>query len=219
MKRILIVGVVGAAVLAGVAAQASAATSLTYRVTVLNRTPDGLTPLVYGVHDQRAHLWRKGRRATAGTGLLARDGDTRTALAELSRRRGVRNAGVTDEIASGRSLTFTVRTTPGYRRLSWASMLKCTNDGFTGVDSHALPMRVKGKSRFTIRRNIPAYDAGVEVNDESAASVPCLGAHGVGRDEALNIRKHPGIRGNDDLARASHGWGTAAARLTIRRIG
>jgi len=219
MKRILIAGVVTAAVLVPAATQASAATKLTYHVTVLNRTPDGLTPLVYGVHNRRAHLWRKGRRASAGMRLLARDGGTTTALAELSRMRGVRHAGVTDEIASGRSLAFTIRTTSRYRRLSWASMLKCTNDGFTGLDSLVLPIRVKGRTRFTVRRSIPAYDGGAEANDESANSVPCLGAHGVGPDEARNVRRHPGVRGDEDLSRARHGWGSRAAQVTIKRLG
>lgn len=219
MKRILIAGAVTAGVLAAGATQAAAVTNLTYRVTVVNRTPDGLTPLVYGVHDQRAHLWQKGRRASAGMALLARDGATTRALGELSRKRGVLHAGVTDEIAPGRSVTFTVRATSRHRRLSWASMLKCTNDGFTGLDSRVLPIRVKSRTRFAVRRNIPAYDAGAEANDESASSVPCLGAHGVGPDAARGIRKHLGIMGGYDLSSARHGWGSSAALMTIKRIG
>ena len=219
MKRILIAGAMTAAVLAAAATQASAATNLTYRVTVVNRTHNNLTELVYGVHDSRAHLWQKGRRASTGMALLARDGSTPRALRELRRMRGVRHSGVTEDIAPGRSLTFTVRTTSRHRRLSWASMLVCTNDGFTGLDSRPLPIRVNGRTRFTVRRSIPAYDAGAEANDESASSVPCLGAHGVGPDEARNIRKHPGIRGGADLSPARHGWGSSAAQVTIKRIG
>lgn len=220
MRRVLIgAGIAGLmAVGAATAAPAMGATPLTYRVTIENRTQADLTPVVYAVHDRTARMWRNGRRASFGMTRLAEDGVPDIVRNEVARRRGVRSAGVANRIAAGRSISFTVRTTTRHRRLSWASMLVCTNDGFTGQSSYALPLKRNGRTRFSVRVNARAYDGGSEVNDERSSSVPCLGAHGVGRDERRVIRRHPGISGRGDLTVTSHGWGQNAARVTIRRI-
>lgn len=213
----------GVAAILGMAAAsavpAMGATPLTYRVTIENRTPADLTPVVYAVHDRTARMWRTGRRASFGISRLAEDGVPDIARDEIARRRGVRSASIANRISAGRSISFTVRTTTRHRRLSWASMLVCTNDGFAGQSSYQLPLKRKGKKRFTVRLNVRAYDAGSEVNNERSSAVPCLGAHGVGPDERRTIRRHPGISGRGDLTVTSHGWGPNAARVTIRRIG
>jgi hypothetical protein len=215
MRRITILAGVGAAAVLATAGAGSAmaATPLNYKVTVINKTPNDLTPLVVSVGDKRGYLWRDGRRASAGLAELARDGGTFQLEAEADRRRGVRQVFTTNRIAPGRRITFNVRTTNGARRLSWATMLVSTNDAFVGQNNFALPVRRGKAGRATI--NVRAYDAGAERNTESAAHVPALGAHGVGPGERRNVRRHPGIRGNNDVA-ASQGWGTYAARVIIR---
>ncbi len=215
MRRITILAGVGAAaVLASAgASSAMAATPLNYKVTVVNTTPNSLTPLVVSVGNKRGHLWRSGRRASPGLAELAKDGGTSQLEAEAERRRGIRQVFTTRRIAPGGRVTFRVRTNNGTRRLSWATMLVSTNDAFVGQNNYALPVRRGKAGRADLR--IRAYDAGAERNTESAAHVPGLGAHGVGPSERRNVRPHPGIRGNNDVP-ASQDWGRFAARVIIR---
>lgn len=215
MRRFSLIAGVGAAaalVTAG-AGSAMAATPLNYKVTVVNTTPNDLTPLVVSVGNKRGHLWQNGRRASPGLAELARDGGTFQLEHEADRRRGIRQVFTTSRIAPGKRITFNVRTTNGARRLSWASMLVSTNDAFVGQNNYLLPVR-RGKARRAAFR-VRAYDAGAERNTESSAHVPALGAHGVGPNERRKVRRHPGIRGNNDVA-ASEDWGKFAARVIIR---
>jgi hypothetical protein len=210
------------ALLAGLAALAtlpatavSAPKPLTYRITVTNLTSSDLTRIAVVAHDRRATIWRTGGRASRGLSDLAEDGSTTRLLAEARGRRGVRRAFAAGRIAPGRSTTFTVRTTTAQRRLTLATMLVCTNDGFTGVASRPLPLR-KGARAGRATWRVPAYDAGSERNTESSAHVPCLGAHHVGEATAGRVRMHPGISGRADLVPSRHDWGRYAARIVIR---
>ena len=186
---------------------------LEYRVTITNLSRADLTPPVWAVHDRRASLFRQGRFATPGISALAEDGVTAIALSEMRRRRGVRRAAVAGRIAPGRAITIRVRTSTRHRRFSFASMQVCSNDTFAGINRLALPLRPRRRV-IAIR----AYDAGTERNTESAAHVPCLGAHGVGPSERRRIARNPRIRGIADLRADRHGWGRVIARLVVRRV-
>jgi len=59
-------------------------------------------------------------------------------------------------------VTFTINANPG-DRLSFAGMLICTNDGFTGLDSLRLPNN--NRARVT---NARGYDAGSEITPSGA---------------------------------------------------
>jgi hypothetical protein len=69
------------------------------------------------------------------------------------------------------SVTLTVTASEGAKFLSLASMLICTNDGFTGVDSLRLPRDVG--DAVVVRS--AGYDAGTEQNTEDCADIvpPC----------------------------------------------
>jgi hypothetical protein len=69
------------------------------------------------------------------------------------------------------SVTLTVTASEGAKFLSLASMLICTNDGFTGVDSLRLPRDVG--DAVVVRS--AGYDAGTEQNTEDFADIvpPC----------------------------------------------
>jgi hypothetical protein len=204
---------VGATLLVPALPATAAPRPLEYRITIINLSRADLTPAVYGVHDRRASLFRRGRFATPGIALLAEDGVTSVAAAELRRKRGVRQVGVSNRIARGRSITLRVRTTSRHRRFSFASMAVCSNDTFAGLNKIALPVRPR---RRVI--NVRAFDAGSERNTESAAHVPCLGAHGVGPSERRRIAAGSRIRGIADLVNHRHGWGRYIARVVIRRV-
>ncbi len=112
-------------------------------------------------------------------------------------------------------------------RLSIATMLICTNDGFTGLDGAKLPKQ--GTSVFLTN----AYDAEREVKTEKQPDLvePCslLGPvvlPGVHPSPNFNppivppypIRMHAGIQGVGDLSVALHGWVNPVAKVTITRV-
>ncbi len=114
------------------------------------------------------------------------------------------------------SVTFEISAELGARRLSWVSMLICTNDGFTGLDSIKLPAHVGDE----VTALTAGYDAGTEINTEDFADIvpPCQALVGVSSgepgtgtsDPALAeggvIHHHEGIVGGADLVPEVHGW-------------
>jgi len=126
-------------------------------------------------------------------------------------------------------VSFSIRGSRRAHRLSFVSMLVCTNDGFTGVDSVKLPS-AKGDK---VSRSTNGYDAHTEMNTEDYADIvpPCQSL--IGEDAGENdpgtgvsnpalaeggvIRHHRGIQGTDDLDPAIHGWTDPVARIKIER--
>jgi hypothetical protein len=127
------------------------------------------------------------------------------------------------------SVTFLIRGRPG-DRFSIATMLICTNDGFTALDAVVLPLQ--GTQTFMLN----SYDAGTENNTERSRDIvdPCseLGPEKLSSDPDGNIdadaavdtnppqpiRFHPGIQGTGDLKPALHGWADPVAMVTIERM-
>jgi hypothetical protein len=125
------------------------------------------------------------------------------------------------------NVTFDIRAKPD-DTFSIATMLICTNDGFTGLDRARLPER--GTAAYFLN----AYDAGREQNTEKSVDIvdPCsaLGPVALSGDPNGNrdaevatipaqvIRDHPGIQGVGDLSVALHGWTDPVAVVTITRV-
>ena len=126
------------------------------------------------------------------------------------------------------NLTFQIEAEKGAQFFSFVSMLICTNDGFTGLDSRKLPNRVDEQIMF----ETAGYDAGTENNTEDYADIvpPCPPLTGVASTDpgsgmsnpalAENgvIRHHAGVSGGTDLQAGLHGWTNPVARVTIRRV-
>jgi hypothetical protein len=137
--------------------------------------------------------------------------------------------GVPGDSIFDQSVTLTVEGGRSAERLSFVSMLVCTNDGFTGTDSLRLPSKVGRSDEMETN----GYDAGTEINTEDYADIvpPCQtligdssGEPGTGvSDPALAegdvIRHHPGIQGGSDLDPGIHGWTDPVARITVERTG
>ena len=123
-------------------------------------------------------------------------------------------------VRPGQTVRMTIEAEPG-SYFSWITMLICTNDGFTAIDSMPLP-----DGSQTVSTN--AYDSGTEQNTEDFADMvpPCQGLVGVMSDDsgtgASNpdlaeggvIVRHAGVKGGNDLV-ATHMWEGAVARVTI----
>ena len=124
------------------------------------------------------------------------------------------------------SVTFTINSAKGAKYLSFASMLICTNDGFTGVDGLRLPKKV-GQ---TVWATSDAYDAGSETNTEAFMNIvpPCQGLIGVTGDAGTGMSEaglaeggvvshHNGIAGGVDLMTGVHGWMNPVVSISIER--
>jgi hypothetical protein len=199
----------------------------TYTVTVENLTTgQWLTPPNFAAHGADVQVWRRGQPASPGVQAVAENGDVPVLAAELAASldeadRGVSGVGADAPIPPGGSVTFAVTT--DQPKLSIVSMIICTNDGFTGLDSRSLP-RWAGDSRTF---SVPGYDAGTEVNTELRADIVpapfCGGGAGSGVSnpdlaEGGVITKHETLLGVGDLA-DSLDWSGAVAEITVTNNG
>jgi Spondin_N len=235
--------IAAAAAALAVAPVAEARPASTFEVTFTDLTSgQPLTPAVVATHRGKDELFRVGGRASFGLKEIAENGNNAPLLARLGSDRDVSDvveapggplvpAGKPGSAMFDDTTTFTITADGGARRLSLASMLICTNDGFTGVNSLRLPSRVGHSATVETL----GYDAGTEANTEDFADMvpPCQDLIGVSSGEpgtgqsdpalAQNdvIRHHPGITGRRDLVPAIHGWDVNApvARITVTATG
>ena len=214
----------------------SNAATLTYKVTIENLAPtQPLSPPVLATHKQPVGMFSVGRIASPGLEAIAEDGNQVPMFMRLD---GLRH--VTDAVDVGVPLTPNGQTVMDFTdsvtvmihgrpsdRLSMATMLICTNDGFTGLDHARLPL-------FGSRVYLTAgYDAGTEDNSELSMDIvdPCSALGPVTLDGDPNgnenepvdtqprepIRHHPGIAEIGDLL-AAHGWTDPVAKVTVTRV-
>jgi len=241
MKRPTVGGITLASVALtlGFAPAARAAPFRSFEVTITNLTSgQPLTPPVVAAHRGSVHVFEVGSAASFGVQQVAENGDNVPLVQALSGNKAVSDVAegpggpLVPEGTPGSAMfddttTLTLEAPVSARFLSFASMLICTNDGFTGVDGLRLPSRVGG----TAVHLTAGYDAGTEINTEDFADIvpPCQGLIGVSSGEpgtgmtnpALAegevIRHHPGIQGIADLVPAVHGWTDPVAMIEIER--
>ncbi len=208
----------------------------TYKITITNLTAgQPFTPPVLLTHTKRTGIFTVGEAASEEIQAIAENGNS----APLQMALGVdvnvhqvvagtaplvpaNNPGLT---GFGSSATFEITAHGSARFLSFASMLICTNDGFTGLDSVRLP-----RHKTTVYS--VAYDARTETNTEDFADIvpPCQGLIGVSSDDTGTgmsnpnlaedgiIIPHAGINGGIDLFPEVHGWGDPVAKIVIERV-
>jgi hypothetical protein len=203
---------------------ARADTDRSYLVTVENLTDyQSLTPAVVATHNGGSRVFRVGGSASDGLQQLAENGGVPVLAGELAATSGfdaVEVAGAAP-IGPGESVSVLITAGPGVWRLSAATMLICTNDGFGGVGRLTLP-RTYGAVHAGYG---VAYDAGTEINTENYADLvpPCDGLGETGEtnpDLAQNgvVRPHKGIKGNGDLDAATHDWNEPVVKVSVERV-
>lgn len=206
----------------------------TYQVTVANLTGgQPLTPPLAVTHRRAIDLFEVGEPASYGVKEIAENGNLPPLVSVLEDSKHVSDlviavAGDPPPVLPSSSVTFSIAAENGAQFFSFVSMLICTNDGFTGLDSKKLPERVGDQLVY----ETGAYDAGTEINTEDFADIvpPCPPLTGVMSTDmgsgmsnpalAENgvIGHHAGVSGGDDLQAGLHGWMDPVARVTIRRI-
>lgn len=211
----------------------TATNSRQYRVTFYNLTSkQAFTPPAIAIHRGQINFFAVGLPASEGVKEIAENGNLTPFLDSLANRPRVTNVIVAASnpppLQGGQSISVEFDAEQGSRYLSFVSMLICTNDGFTGVNSLRLP-RWRGD---TVRAYTIAYDAGTEINTEDFADLvpPCQIFGGVSSGEpgtgtsnpalAQNdiIRPHRGIIGGSDLLPEVHGWDEPVAKIVIERL-
>ena len=209
----------------------------TYRITIKNLAQgQPLSPPVAATHSLGIQMFTRGKLASPELEALAEDGNHLELFDLFSD-----SAKVTDVVDVGVPLTprdkvvgdfvdyatFEITARPG-DRLSLATMLICTNDGFAGLDGVRLPRR--DARAFLLR----GYDAGTEDNTEKSQDIvdacsalgpmPLAGDPNGNEDAAVDadphrsVRRHPGIWGVGDLSIADHGWRGPVGLVIIEQM-
>lgn len=213
-----------------------APTTASYEITVVNLTAgQPLSPLVALAHNDGFNLFKVGESASVALEHLAEGGESAplAALAGDSKSvysTAVATAGLPPGAGNKAVVTLTVPLAAlPTLRLSLASMLGNSNDGFTGVSAQSLATLAVGA---TLDTRLLGYDAGTERNTETADSVPGPAtansggkreAFNAARDDVLNqVHLHPGIVSKDDglptsaLTQAQR-WDNPVALLSVKR--
>lgn len=133
-------------------------------------------------------LYRVGESASVALEYLAEGGNNTMLLDDKS----ITGTGL---ILPSKSETLTFKTE--MQKISIASMLVNTNDGFVGMNEYNLSTLEKDKS-VVLYLNV--YDAGTEENDESNSTVPGQKGEGFNttRESRNSVAYHNGVLTKDD---------------------
>ena len=218
MRRAISMLFVLSLVAVGLTGRAQAQTP--FHITLENLTnpaPDSgqpFSPPVFVTHDGTLSLFEVGTAASFGLQQVAEEGDNGPLLADLNTQLGT---GVLDIVVAtagpllpGQSVSFTINADAARPFLSAVWMLGRTNDGFSGFVSRNL---LTNPGTFTL----DSYDAGTEVNNESALFLPSLGGILNDPEGGVVTTPHPGIQGIAD-APLSWGWQEPVARVTATAV-
>lgn len=144
-----------------------------YRVRIVNLT-DGqpFTPPVIATHRYNFNLFLVGDLASVGVMQVAENGNVPNLVSALEQATVVTDvvagadplvpAGLPGSASFPDRATYTIDASNGARFISFASMLICTNDGFTGINHVKLPQNI-GEQTIRVAAG---YDAGTETNTE-----------------------------------------------------
>ena len=174
-----------------------------------------LTPPIVAATKGEVSVFQLTEPASSALEMLAEGGNT-DELAMMFEDHDASYVQAADPILPGQTMTIDVL---GKRRsrISLASMLLPTNDGFVALNG----MRFKPYGTTTIF--LSAYDAGTEMNDEDCANIPgplsCGGGEGYNPDPGEGfVYPHPGTHGENGISAEEFSWADPVAMVTIRVV-
>jgi hypothetical protein len=203
-----------------VALLTSTAQAEQFQITIQNISPNVLSPAFFGSHDATFNLFDEGAMASSAVEAVAEGGDTSLMVADAMAAPGVLDYGVTGgPLFTGESSTTTVMANMAHPWLSFASMMGVSNDGFIGgaLGDGAIDLFPGGMpfSGVIVLTHLDVWDAGTEVNDESAMSVGALGGMGGIDENGVITKPHPGILGIGDIPLSFNWVPGDVAQITI----
>jgi len=177
-----------------------------------------LTPPIVAASSGQITVFQLTRPASMALEMLAEGGSTaELAIMFEDHHASVAQAMETDAIFPGQTLTLYVYGTR-YSRISLASMILPTNDGFAALNSKRI------RPYGTTTTYLSAYDAGTEVNDEDCGNIPgplesCGGGEGynVASGEGF-VYPHPGTHGENGISAEEFSWADPVAMVTTRIV-
>ncbi len=192
----------------------------TYHVTITNLTNSiNFTPILVASHRRAVSIFELGSPASDDLSAVAEGGDTGPLTTTLNGNHQVIDVQSSSGLLGpGMSVTVIVSAAHGAKRISLASMMLPTNDGFIALDSVKAP-RHDSATYFS-----PGYDAGTEENDEACANIPgptCGGvpfSPGVNEGDEGYVHIHRGMHGIGDLEAHVYDWRNPVAKITITRV-
>lgn len=213
----------------------SAGETRTYQVTITNQTGgQPFTPALVATHKGSDGLFTVGKAASFGLKEIAENGNLEPMVGRIGSDRDfadfvVEFGPTLPPILPRETVSLEITAGPPFNFLSWASMLICTNDGFTGVDTLKLPELVGERTSVYTQ----GYDAGTEVNTELFADMvppcgPLTGQESMGQGTGMSnpllaeggvIHHHDGILGLGDLDPSINDWVNPVAKVTVERTG
>jgi len=203
----------------------SDSTPASFNVTVTNATNNQpLSPVALISHDSSYSAWSVGSAASTALEQLA-EGGANTQLLSVSGINAMSVSGA-GAIGPGGSETINIATgTSAQTELTIATMLVNTNDAFAGLASVDVSDLAVGES---MTLNAKVYDAGTELDSESAGTMPGPADGGEGfnanRSDASDfVRGHGGVVTVDDglsssVLNQSHRFDNPGMIVTISRI-
>ncbi len=226
----------GAAVVASLvfaSSSALASGSKMYRVTITNITNSMIfTPILVASHRKKISIFELGEEASDALAEIAESGSP-ASLAVILANNGADVGNSGGPLLPGHSVDVMVSAEHEARRITVASMLLPTNDGFFALNGAKVP------KRGSVTYYSPGYDAGSEANDDDCDNIPGPTCHpgdttGIGglsdpdnTDEGY-VHIHRGIQGAvsnipDDIDPMFENdvfdWRNPVAKITITRIG
>ena len=218
----------------------------TYKVTVTNLTQgQPLSPPLIVTNYGSGQIFKEGRVANWGVQQVSENGNNQPLYDSFLQDQ--HDGYVTDvqrasaplvpkgspaDAMFDQTVTLTIRA-KDTDRISWISMLGCTNDGFAGINAGRLP-RAKGR---TVRIPVIGYDAGTEENTEDFMDLTggCQGAIGVKSQFGATgtnmtdwtlaengvVHRHEGVFGasDDGLVPEVHDWNPRRiATFSVTRV-
>lgn len=200
-----------------------------FEVSVTNETAgQPFSPMTLVAHKTAQMFWEVGQPVSVGLEYIAESGNATPWRDTLKDNSMVY---LTKEgkglILPGKSETFTFELSEAEladdARLSFAVMLGKTNDGLVLMSGQKINTLKQGESTSV---RLLSYDAGTELNRETAATLGALGGEGVNaaRDDRANqLTLHAGVVSQDDgLATSAlthlEKWDNSVAKVDIKRL-
>ena len=204
--------------------------SYTYEIQMVNLTQNQpLSPVVVIAHSSGYSAFNDGESASMGLETLAEAGDNTELISEAEAAvEYLAHTTTSGSVAAGsgsETLTLQIPSdSASDLRLTVVSMLVNTNDAFTGLDEADISNLALGDS---VTFSGPTWDAGTELNTESAATIPGPAGQGTGfdttRDDSIGrVRFHQGVVTQDDglttsALDESHRFQNPTSRITVTR--
>jgi hypothetical protein len=197
-----------------------------FEVTITNATAgQPFSPLTLIAHKANAKYWALGESVSVGLEHVAETGNTtvfRDALKMDStvymtkEGKGLLMAGMSESF----ELELNQSEVSEGASLSLATMLGKTNDGLVLMSGQKLSELKQGE---TMTMNLLSYDAGTELNRETAATLGSAGFNAARDDVTSTLTVHGGVVSKDDGLTNSaltqlEKWDNPVARVSIKRL-